>query len=357
MKLQSLILPLAMSVTLSCCQHKAPVVETSEQTVIWDTADLTNDFYDNEPPVSLATAAAVRIEGEVAEPAGVSLEGLPVHSLIVKETSFTNNEVAFIGAYRYDGVSLLDLLNRVKVVKKNAAVFNPIIDLYVTVYGSAGDSAVFSWGEIYYPVNLHHIIIANSVTRIVPTKSKDKWPLPQKARLIAGTDLVTVRNISDPVRIVIRSLNVDYKVDRSIKLWSPSIAVAGIGENPAVVSELPENQDQSVFEHVFYGRGMGIHGITQTSGTDLKILLASRLQPTENLYRTGLLAVAGIDGYRCAVSWSEVFNRNDNAGVILRDRGKDQDGGRFSCLFTADFFSDRAIKSITEIRLLQGGGQ
>jgi len=99
---------------------------------------------------------------------------------------------------------------------------------------------------------------------------------------------------------------------------------------------------------------MGIHGITLTEGANLKDLLSERLKPSQGLIRDGLFVIAGVDGYRCAVTYSEIMNRKDNAAVIIQDRGVDKSGGRFSCLFTADFFSDRAIKSISEIRLVQG---
>jgi hypothetical protein len=190
--------------------------------------------------------------------------------------------------------------------------------------------------------------------RIVPSKTKDKWPLPEKTRLIAGPDLITERNISDPVRIVIRSLNTKYKVDRGIKLWSPEMVVAGIGKEPFSLKELPAGHEVHQFEHVFYGRGKGIHGITLSKGGYLKELFASSLPPERNLIRNGLFVIAGIDGYRCAMTYSELMNRNDNADVMIQDNDNYERAGKFSCLFTADFFSDRAIKSVAEIRLVQG---
>jgi hypothetical protein len=83
-------------------------------------------------------------------------------------------------------------------------------------------------------------------------------------------------------------------------------------------------------------------------------MLSENLKPDQSLIRNGLFAIAGVDGYRCAASYSEILNRNDGAAVLVQNRGEGKDGGKFSCLFTADFFSDRAIKSIAEIRLVQG---
>jgi hypothetical protein len=349
----SLMLLVGLAVT-SCKPGPAPVEQGSQVVFTHDSTDQTNDFYDNEPVVNLPGSKFIEVGGEVAEPGKIILSELPRRSVIVKETRIENDDIKFTGAYRYDGVSLYDVLNLVKVVKRNAQEFNPIIDQYVVVYSAAGDSVVFSWGELYYPVHRHQIIIADQVVRIVPSKTKDKWPLPDKARIIAGVDLITERNISDPVRIVIRSMNVNYKVDRSVMMVSPEMQVAGIGTPDKIWTAIPAGLTTHAYKHVFYGRGRGIHGITLTRGVFLKDLFTEILKPDQTLIRTGLFAIAGKDGYRCAVSYSELMNRNDDAEAIIQELAADQDGGRFSCLFTADFFSDRAIKAISEIRLVQG---
>jgi hypothetical protein len=354
MKYNTLLILVAAITIVSCKPTQSPVNRVDEPVASYDSTDRTNDFFDNEPVVDLPGSKIIEVTGEVEQPKSIDLAKLPVKSIIVKETILENGEINFVGAYRYDGVSLYDILNQVKVVKKNAKEFNPIIDQYVVVYNAEGDSVVFSWGEIYYPVQRHQILIANQVVRIVPTKSKDKWPLPVKARIIAGSDLITERNIPEPVRIVIRSMSVNYKVDRSIQLWSPAVAIEGVNPQSLSLTELPSILGTKQFEHVFYGRGMGIHGITLTEGASMKDLIADKLKTDRDLIKTGLFAIAGVDGYRCAVTYSELMNRNDNGQVIIQDRGDKADGGRFSCLITADFFSDRAIKSISEIRLVQG---
>ena len=354
MKTRLLTVVLIAFAIVSCQPTQSPGGKVNEPVALFDLTDRTNDFYDNEPSIDLPGTKVIIVSGEVAENQTINLSGLPSRSLIAKETTLEKGEIQFVGAYRYDGVSLFDILNEVKVVKKNVKEFKPIIDQYIVVYNAAGDSVVFSWGEIYYPVQLHQIIIANRVARIVPTKSKDKWHLPIAAKLIVGTDLITERNILDPVKIVIRSLHVNYTVDRDIKLYAPELTIEGVGKQSFAIKQLPAGLIEHQFQHVFYGRGMGIHGITLTKGVYLKDVFSENLKSDRNLIRNGLFAIAGIDGYRCSVTWSELMNRNDNSEVILQDRGENADGGRFSCLFTADFFSDRAIKSISEVRLVQG---
>jgi hypothetical protein len=63
------------------------------------------------------------------------------------------------------------------------------------------------------------------------------------------------------------------------------------------------------------------------------------------------LCLVGQDGYRCTLSYSELFNRNDQQEFLLITTAKNEDGGMFRTFPAADFFSDRAIKSLSEIDL------
>ncbi len=340
---------------LQACQNSKKTADKSfnRQVASYDSIGWTNDFFDNEPTFELAGPQVIVIEGEVGAAVSIDLKSLPQRSLIIKETQLRDGEAVFTGAYRYDGASLFDILKGVKVQKKNTEEFNPVIDQYVVIYGASGDSVVFSWGEIYYPVQLHQILIAVNVSRIVPSKSKNQWPLPETTRIIAGNDLVTERNISEPDKIIIRSVGISYKVDRSVKLWAPEMVLTGFDNHPVVLSKLPPGLQMQNLDQVFYGRGMGIHGITQFRGAWLKDLLVDKLPVTSDRIKSGLFVIAAVDGYRCSMTYSELMNRNDQAGVILMDENNFEQAGKFSCVFGADFFSDRAIKAITEIRVVQ----
>jgi hypothetical protein len=63
------------------------------------------------------------------------------------------------------------------------------------------------------------------------------------------------------------------------------------------------------------------------------------------------MCIAGVDGYRCALSYSELFNRNDQQEFLLIESKPGEDGGLFRMFAACDFFSDRAVKSINEIHL------
>ncbi|MEZ4998675.1 MAG: hypothetical protein R2758_14825 [Bacteroidales bacterium] len=176
----------------------------------------TNDFYDDAPTMQLKGTKKILVTGEIAGDVTVDLSRLPKHSITVKETYLADGQVGFTGAYRYDGCSIYDILDKVVLKKKNEAEFPPIIDLYVEITNDRGETAVFSWGEIYYPVNRHRLMIATSVARIVPSKAKDLWPLPTETKIVAGNDLVTSRNISNPVKITVKSLDSKYDINKGM---------------------------------------------------------------------------------------------------------------------------------------------
>jgi hypothetical protein len=67
--------------------------------------------------------------------------------------------------------------------------------------------------------------------------------------------------------------------------------------------------------------------------------------------KTGIICIAGKDGYRTVVSYSEMFNRNDQQEFMLVKTKPDEDGGLYRAFAASDFFSDRAIKSVSEIHL------
>jgi hypothetical protein len=313
----------------------------------------TNDFYDDAPTNALNGPGKILITGEIEKDMVVDLNTLPQRNTIVKETYLNGDKVAFTGAYRYDGVSLYDILNSVVLKKKNAAEYSPIIDLYVEVSNDAGEKVVLSWGEIYYPNVRHNIIIATAVARIVPSKTKDLWPLPVDSKLIVGNDLITERNISNPTRITVKSLECNYTVNKGMNpMWSEKFRLCVNGKLNREVIDLPEDGTVYTYNTVFYGRGTGIHGTSPFKGQLLKQVIAPAYTLSKESLRTGLVVVAGLDGYRAAYTLSEVVNRNDQQEILLYTKEKGENNGHLLVFPSCDYFSDRAIKAVMEINLL-----
>ena len=317
-----------------------------------DTAEVTNNFYDNTETYPLPLQK-ITVEGEVANPGEVDFSRLVKRSVIVKETLLQDDgSDKFIGAYRYDGYSLFDILNDRIPQKANAAEFNSIIDLYIEIENKKGEKALFSWGEIFYPNNLHKIIIATDVSRIIPSRSPDLWVLPSESRIVAAADLITERNISSPVKIRIRSFPRSFKVQRGLSpMYSDHLKLFMKGEQIGRISEIPGELPLMVYSTIFYGRGRGIHSTQPFRGYILRDILLQYYPVDRESLREGLVCITGLDGYRSTLSFSELFNRNDQQEFLLLKYQPEEDGGLFRMFATPDFFSDRAIKSVSEIHL------
>jgi len=335
----------------SCSQSPKNTQNQLGQKTEFDSTDATNDFYDNAPTYKLKSNNIIKIAGEVAKPTNREVDKLPKRTLIAKETLLNRKTDSFVGAYKYEGYSLYDILNKANLDKANKEKFSPIIDLYVVISNPKGEKAVLSWGEIYYPNNRHKNIIATKVTPIIPSKTKEQWPLPEQSKLVVGNDLLDERNISNPTRIEIHSLKGNYPEKEQEKLYAPSIAIKDAqGKQLKNLTSIPEKLHEIEYPSVFYGRGRGIHGVTSFKGYLLKDLLISEFPVTENRLQKGLFSVAAPDGYRAAFSYSEIFNRNDQSEVLLLDLGENTEDGKFRTFPSGDFFSDRAIKAVSEIQ-------
>jgi hypothetical protein len=316
-----------------------------------DRNDRNNNFYDNEETYDL-TPVDLMISGEIENPGKVDFSKIQKRSVIVKETLLNDvGSNAFTGAYRYDGYSLFDILNDRVLKKKNEAEFRPIIDIFIEIENNKGDKVVLSWGEIYYPNYLHNIIIATNVMRIVPNKTKDLWPLPAECRLIVGNDLVTERNISSPTRITVRSYPRSYVVNRELNpLISNEVKVFQGEKLAGTMRETPADLQKETLHTIFYGKGRGIHSTQPFTGVYLKDYLGTKFPSSRKNLREGLVLLVGIDGYRSAYTFSEIMNRNDQAEVLIVPCPEEKDGGKFRIFPSCDFFSDRAVKALSEIR-------
>jgi hypothetical protein len=309
----------------------------------------TNDFYDDAPQKQLESDFTIQIGGEVASEMSLDLSEFPVRSVLFKDTRFTDEGGEFIGAYEFHGVSLYDILNKIKVEKANEADYSPIIDLYVTVENDKGEFAVFSWGEIYYAANQHQILIANAVNPIVPSKTKDQWPLPEKTQLIPALDLFTDRMIENPTKISIHSCTGEFpEIPDTAHLFAESFELYNAGEFIREIKTFDEGLTTQQVKNTFYGRGRGIHGITDFEGKWLKDVIATDYTFDVEALKHGIFIIASVDGYRAVFSFSEIMNRNDQSEVMINDR-KDVNGGKFRLFVPSDFFSDRAVKSVSKI--------
>jgi len=351
--MKRILLISTVSLCLISCNQVSPDNNKNQSiTQFIDSTDMTNNFYDNTETYYLPVNE-LTVEGEIANPGKVDFSSLPVHSVIVKETLLDSaGGDRFTGAFRYDGYSLFDILEKRVIKKANAREFNSIIDLFVEIENENGEKVVFSWGEIYYPNNLNKILIAGSVSRIVPSKTKDLWTLPGSSKIVVATDLITERNISNPVRITVRSYPRSFPTVKGMSpMYSEKILLFNGKEQIGELKSVPGSIQNVTFNTIFYGRGKGIHSTNPFTGAMLKEVLGTYYPVSRESLRSGIMCLTGKDGYRSALSYSEIFNRNDQQEFLLIKTTPGEDGGLFRMFAASDFFSDRAVKSVSEIHL------
>lgn len=318
----------------------------------WDSTDRTNDFYDDAETVNLPGPTEIEIAGEIGEPVKIDLKKLRKHSVIVKETILKNETDSFVGAYRYEGVSLYDILNEVVLKKANEKDFKPIIDLFVEVENANKEKVVLSWGEIYYPVHRHEVLIATQVMRIVPSKTRELWTLPETTKLVVGHDLITARNISQPVKITVKSYplkGVDVQKDMK-PLYSKDFRITDGKKTFETLTEYPAGMAMQNYPAIFYGRGKGIHSTQPFKGVLMKEILGKYFPVTNEKLMRGLFVAVAKDGYRSVYTYSEIMNRNDQSELLLIAHPELKDDAVFRLYPAMDFFSDRAVKALTEVR-------
>ncbi|HNW90927.1 MAG TPA: hypothetical protein PKN48_14805 [Bacteroidales bacterium] len=351
-KISFLVLALALALFASCNREKVGSAnENGNNNLVGDTAGMTNDFYDDAETIALKGDRKIEIAGEVEKPGVVDFSKMKKRSIIVKETIFKVPADSFVGAYRYDGYSLYDILNEIVLKKKNEKDFPPIIDLFVEIENNKGEKVVLSWGEIYYPIHRHEIIIATDVMRIVPSKTKELWTLPENTKLVVGGDLVTARNISNPVKISVVSYPLDVPVQKDMKpLYSPEVKITDGKIDCEILKSLPKDLLVQNYPAIFYGRGKGIHSTQPFKGVMIKDILGRDFSFSVERLQKGLILAVAKDGYRGVFTYSEVMNRNDQSELLLIAAPEEKDDAVFRLYPAMDFFSDRAVKALTEIR-------
>lgn len=307
-----------------------------------------NSYFENAPFQSLEKGT-LKVVGEVESAGPVSFEKLFKRTIHVKEfigdVSDTNG---FVGAYRYAGYSLYDILNEFKADKANKEVFPPAIDLFVVISNTEGQQVVFSWGEIFLNAIPHRILIATDVAPILPKRKKVEYPVPSKWRVVAGNDLNAHRFLNNPVSIEVRSFDGQYAVIRNMEpMFSDFFRIVVNDSVVAKFAETVTNINVHTYDRVLYGLGMGFHSAVPAVGVSLREVIKIAYPEILLRHADGLIAVVGIDGYRCVYSVAEIFNRTDYIEVLLVE--SDEDGGRFRTFAAADFFADRSVKAISDV--------
>jgi hypothetical protein len=311
-----------------------------------------NSLFHQTETISLEVGELL-IGGEVKHPGKVNLDDFYQREVMVKEAFYDHEKgIDFVGAYRYRGYSLFDLLHPFNYQKKNADEFKPAIDLYLVIENDQGKSVSFSWSEIFHTNIPHQVLIATEMAPIVPYRKDVDYPAGKSWRLVCGNDLFAYRMLDNPVRITVRSFDEKtYPIQRNLEqMHSPGISVVF---EDGKSFRLDQNRDSSVYKKYFssfYGMGMGYHETKFFSGPLLNELLEDKISLFDaDWISNGLICFAGLDGYRAIFSFSELFNRTDQVSPILAVPENPQDGGFYRIFHPAEFYADRSVKSVQEM--------
>jgi precorrin-4 methylase/DMSO/TMAO reductase YedYZ molybdopterin-dependent catalytic subunit len=307
--------------------------------------------------------ANISVTGSVKQPLNLSIEDLSWF----KTTRVQLNEVLKDGSYRgawfYNGVSLRTLLETAYVEKEETA-FSKAIDMAILVRNNEGQKVVLSWGEIFYK-NSSDVIIATSATPIKPhhgcnscheSNVSDRY-MKQFDReigfpkLVVASDVYADRSIESVVSVEVVNLTASMQADKSAELFSPSFTVAGKVENELNLKSLSGFPRRDV-RVIHMGEGRGYHGIDDYSGVLFKDIL-NRAGVSPKL--TSVFLISAPDGYRSTFSYGEIFLNRVEENIIIADsrNGHEiEEGGKFILVPSGDLMSDRDVKSVERIEVI-----
>jgi hypothetical protein len=315
-----------------------------------------NSLFHQTDEISLKTGTLV-VEGEVKMPGEINLENHYKREVFIKESlNDADSGINFIGAYRYRGYSLFDLLHPFNHQKKNADVFRPAIDLYVVIENAGGESVSFSWSEIFHTNNPHQIIIATEAAPIVPYRKEVNYETGNTWKVVAANELFAYRVLVDPVKITVHSFDKkDYVIKRDLNpMYSQDVEVIYYDKHIVTIPQIEDESDYTRYYSSFYGMGMGYHAAKYFQGPLLSKLLEGSIDFFDpEMNRHGLVSFAGLDGYRAIYSYSELFNRTDQVMHILAVPENPMDGGFYRIFHPAEFYADRSVKSLAEIYIFR----
>jgi precorrin-4 methylase len=308
-------------------------------------------------------AASLSITGTVKQPLNLSLEDLSGFQNIRVQLNEILKDGSYRGAWFYQGVPLRTLLETVSVEKEETA-FSKKIDLAVMVRNGEGQEIALSWGEIFYK-NSTDVIIATSATPIKPhhdcsschkSDVSDRYMKQFERRigfpkLVVASDGYADRSIENVVSIEVVDPAPAMPADKSAKLFSPGFTVAGKVKQELNIGDLSgfPRKDMKV---IHMGEGKGYHGIDNYSGVLLNSIL-DKAGIDSNL--SSIFLISAPDGYRSAFSYGEVFlNRVEDNLLIAdtRNRKPIEEGGKFVFVPSDDLMSDRDVKSVKQIEVI-----
>ncbi|MDX9770654.1 MAG: hypothetical protein RBT19_09835 [Tenuifilaceae bacterium] len=315
-----------------------------------------NSFYHRTDETKLQTGNIV-VEGEVKTTGLIRFKRYLKREVLHKQATLNaEGKIDFVGAYRYRGYSLFDLLNPFILDKKNAEEFVPATDVYIIIENNKGERVTFSWAEIYLSHTMHQVIIATEQASIEPYKRKVDYPKGSVWKVVASGDLFAYRELENPTKIIVKSFDrKHYPIDRDLEdPYSPTVNLVFNDELKCVVEADASSAPQMRYKSVFYGMGMGYHDTPYFEGPMLSHFVNPHIEQNYGEWmRNGLAFIVGKDGFRNVVSVSELFNRVDQVEPILAIPPVESGRGHFRLYHPSAFYADFSVRNLAEIYFFQ----
>ena len=337
-------------------------------------------------PMGVALSGSVRKPGRVEASALVGLPRRAVHAKLAGEKRYR-------GTIEAEGVALKDLLERAEVAKAANDNFDRPLDLAIVVTGRNGKKALFSWGELFLGGDEGGALFADRLRPFIPhhhdpigdarfasgtwlgPEAREKLDVSGCAGCHDGGKLVTVnvprgvcvvptrdaggrRFVEDVVSIEVRQAGFPAPA-RKRDLPDPWVEAPALvlpdGRSVPLDAKTTKGLARVEGADVAIGLGRGFHGERRFAGGSLAALLRAKLPAGAD---PGLLAVVvtASDGYRSLYSGGEVLLSRLPENVVLVDaeEGKPlvRKVGRLKAFVRGDFFVDRAVRNLAEVRVL-----
>lgn len=347
----------------------------------------------SSPATAAEAASGLTVSGSVKKPRSVSpsdLAGLPRRALLARVAGAAGR---YRGTYEMEGVALKDLLDRAGIAKAVDDGFDRPLDLSVVVTGRGGEKALYSWGELFLADDSGAALLADRLRPFVPHHHEPitdprfapgSWlgaearasldvsgcatchdggklsriDVPRGLCLVPVRDRDARRFVEDVVSVEVRQAGFPApprKKDAADPWVEAPSLVLPAGPPRALTAEALKGVPRVEGESDAVGLGRGYRGRSRWGGASLAAVLKAALPEG---FDPGLLSVVvtASDGYRSLYSGGEVFLSRLGENVVLVDTedGKPlfRKSGRLKSIARGDFFVDRSVRSLAEVRVL-----
>ncbi|MEJ5360506.1 MAG: hypothetical protein WHV26_00465 [Spirochaetota bacterium] len=261
----------------------------------------------------------------------------------------------YLGAYRYHGIPIANILDGIKIKKPAGAAFDGPHDIIVQFKSRNGKIAQCSYGELVMSGNMFNYILAYKRQPIQPahegsayTKNLYKEDL-KGLRLVIACDSDTSRYLDDVVEINLSVPAYDSSLLPKTKkgMSCSSSAIHCITKDTNTIANFSTLQKQTVSNWIMVGHGRGYKGISTVAGFNMKSFLHKNFT---HIPKDAWFLFVGCDGYRCIFSYKEIFEHDTgNKLLVATNINEKQVQGNFMVGSTADYFVDRCVWGLSHI--------